>query len=144
MLIPAEVFSEAGAHYVHAGAQNGLAVGVEYPVVGAGGPKRHRIGTATVLQVMGPKLARISLDDEARAAGGKRFLSLPDAPVLPPSHAEAPPPPPPPATTPPAPKAPTPLQGRATTAGFGPLRVISVFNSDNRSWRNCRERIRHK
>ncbi|HEX4620369.1 MAG TPA: hypothetical protein VH208_02280, partial [Myxococcaceae bacterium] len=56
-------------------------------------------------------------------------------------HAEAPPPPPPPATPPP-PKAATPLQGRASTAGFGPLRVITLFNSDNRSWRNCRALIR--
>jgi serine/threonine protein kinase len=145
----AEVFPDKGSHYARAGTQGGMSVGSEYPVVGSGGAKRHRVGTATVLEVMGPHLSRISLDDDAQAATGKRFLALNDSPGPPPvqAHSEEPSPPPPPAPTTTAtatasPAAAPPLQGRASTAGFGPLRVISVFNSDKRTWQHCRALIR--
>ncbi|XXF77885.1 protein kinase [Myxococcaceae bacterium GXIMD 01537] len=132
------MFQDGKEHFVRAGSNRGLEVGARVPVVGpAVKPGKHRrLGEATVLEVW-PMLARVSLDEEARAATGKRFAVLPDAPVAPP-----PPEPAPAVAATPPPAAPAParhaLVGRASFSGLGPFRKVTLFNTDTRTWNGCK------
>jgi hypothetical protein len=125
-----DVFSDRGGQFARAGALEGLVLGGNYVVVGGQeGMHRRKLGTATVLEVVGPHLARLSLDEAAQSAGGHRFIVLPEstAPVA--STA----------SSTPAPVAPLAkgkgLHGHAQAGGIP--RTFTVFNDDARAWTEC-------
>ncbi|MBI3186133.1 MAG: serine/threonine protein kinase [Myxococcales bacterium] len=151
----AEVFIDRGSHYLRAGAKSGLAVGDTVQVVGpsAQGGKRKLLGNATVLEVW-PALARVSLDDGAREAKGKRFgaisepasahLAAPSPPSVPSAPATTPPKEAAPASAPPAEAqkptdagAPRKLLGYVSKGGIWPLETLIITNADKGIWSDC-------
>lgn len=147
-----ELFVDRGDTFLRAGSASGLAVGTTVTVLGdkiAKTEERRRVGTATVMEVW-PSLARVALDDAARAdKAAKKFVSLGPAKA---AAAQPPPPPPPPppaadtgrkplgAAPPPPPSGNTaggPLKGHATFKGAGPWKLLGLFNDENFQWTNC-------
>ena len=146
-----ELFVDRGDTFLRAGSASGLAVGTTVTVLGdkiAKTEERRRVGTATVMEVW-PSLARVALDDAARAdKGAKKFVSL--GPAKAPAVQPAQPPPPPPAADPgrkpqgavppPAPAGNTAggaLKGHATFKGAGPWKLLGLYNDENFPWTNC-------
>jgi serine/threonine-protein kinase len=137
----AGMFKDGAEHFVRGGATKGLEMGAVLAVVGPPqkGGKRKRLGEATVVEVW-PTLARVSLDENAKAASGKRFAVLPEAPAKPPEPQVAAPAPAEPVPAPvstPAVEEKKPLVGSATFAGIGPFRSITLVNKDKRTWNGC-------
>ena len=148
---PYEVFVDRGETYVRAGTAAGLELGSMVTIWGDLIPtttERRRAGTATVMEIW-PSLARINLDEAARAdKTPKKFASF--EPKRRPGAAAAvtPPPPPPPTPAPAAADggrapavaaAPTGgiLRGRATFKGAGPWMVLTVWNEETFDWTKC-------
>ncbi len=145
---PYEVFVDRGETYVRAGTAMGLALGAQVTIWGEQIPttkERRRAGTATVMEVW-PSLARINLDDSARAdKTAKKFASFEGK-----ARGNAPPPPPPAPPTPPAPPPAPPvvaaaperlpngiLRGHATFKGAGPWMVLTLWNDEVFDWTKC-------
>lgn len=80
----AELFDDAGKTYVRAGAPEGLVVGGTLVIVGPplNDGKRPQLGTATVMEVLSPKMSRVALDEAAAKATGARFAALGDVKVI--------------------------------------------------------------
>ncbi len=156
---PYEVFVDRGETYVRAGTAVGLGLGSMVTVWGdliASTRERRRAGSATVMEVW-PSLARINLDDTARAdKSAKKYASFEgkkrseaavlSAPPAPPRAGSAGAPPTPalagrgplkdPAPPPPAATAGI-LKGHATYKGAGPWMVLVVWNDETFDWTNC-------
>jgi hypothetical protein len=123
-----EVFTDKGEIFLRAGAANGLIVGGTVPIVGA---ERKKLGSATVMEVW-PQLARVSLDDAARAdKSPKKYALLVRKKEL------SAPPPPPTVTTTVAPPAVGAITGHATFRGIGHFRVLVLTNDDDKQWHRC-------
>ena len=145
---PAEVelFTDRGELFVKLGTNAGLQVGAEVTILGdkiGNTEERRRIGAATVMEVW-PTLARLALDDAAKAdKAPKKFASLSaPAPAPKPEKAEkaegkkplgsAPAVPPPP-----SPAAGGSLAGHATFGGAGPWKLLRLWNENDFSWSSC-------
>lgn len=152
---PFEVFVDRSETYVRAGTAMGLDLGAMVTIWGDLIPttkERRRVGTATVMEIW-PSLARINLDDAARAdKTAKKFASF-DAKRRAGVAAVVSPPPPPPPPPPPsanldggraplrdtaAPTSPAGiLRGHATFKGAGPWMVLTLWNDESFDWSKC-------
>jgi hypothetical protein len=146
-----ELFTDKGDIFIRAGTNAGAQVGTEVTILGdkiANTEERRRVGTGTVMEVW-PTLARLALDDQARAdKTAKRFVALENGRIV---TGAAPAPPPPPAKkaegkkplaappTPPPPPSPlgAALNGHATFGGAGPWTLLRLWNDGDGSWSNC-------
>ena len=132
-----ELFTDKGETYVRAGSDSGLSRGTALTVVTKDGKK---LGSVMVMETW-PQLARVSLDEAARAdKTPNKYVSLPNKAPPPPPAAAPPPPPPPAATDKPAEKAEAggPLKGYARYWGAGPWTVLQVFNENEFNWHDCK------
>jgi eukaryotic-like serine/threonine-protein kinase len=134
-----EVFSDKGKAFIRAGSDQGLTVGMSVAIVGEkmdSAGQRRTVGTATIMEVW-PAMSRVSLDDAARAAQGKklaRIVSVGEPSRVPAADpwvafagdggAEV-------------------LKGHAALAGAGPeiAHKMVIYNDDARPWTNCELRL---
>ena len=142
-----ELFVDKGDTYVRAGSDSGLQRGTSLNVIAKGG---KRIGAAIVMEVW-PALARVNLDESARAdKSPSKYVTVAKAaaPAVPEPSAPPPPPPAPAAqnelkrvpavaASPAAPPSPAGLKGFAKYAGVGPWTALQVFNENNFDWTHC-------
>ena len=137
---PVEVFVDKGDVFIRAGSNAGVQKGDQVTILGdliATTTERRRAGTAVVMEVW-PTIARVSLDEAARAVSGKKMAVLeregpPAAPAAPAPAPNAPAPPPPPPTA-----RPSGLLGHATFRGAGPWKLLQLTNDGPFAWNNCR------
>ncbi len=146
---PYEVFLDRGETYVRAGTSQGLDLGAQVTIWGdliATTTERRRAGTATVMEIW-PSLARINLDEAARADKTAKKLAsfeskrpkaaVPPPPPLPPSAAA---PPVAPAAVPTTAQTRLPnnvLRGHAAYKGAGPWMVLTLWNDEQFDWNKC-------
>ncbi len=125
----AEVFADKGETYIRAGSSQGVGLGTSLSVVGP--DDRKVLGTATVLEVF-PGMARVSLDDAATKASGKKYVRLTAAKqtTSAPSGGDA------------APAAGG-LIGHAAFSGVGPAvgHKVVVYNDGAVEWTHCDLRL---
>jgi hypothetical protein len=80
-----EVFTDRGDVFIRAGSAQGLTVGSEVDVLGepiADTGEYRTAGAATVLEVW-PKLARVSLDENAKSLQAVKYVRVPPQPLRP-------------------------------------------------------------
>lgn len=131
-----EVFADRGDVFMRAGANAGLTVGVAVVILGDPIPTTHErrhVGTATVMEVW-PSLARLSLDEAAKAdKTAKKFAAVEKRP---PPLAPSPPPLPPTAMQPASG-----LVGHATFNGAGRWKLLILSNDEAKGWTRCALRL---
>lgn len=136
---PYELFVDRGDTFVRAGSAQGLELGATVTIWGDPIPtttERRRAGTGVVMELWS-SLARVNLDDAAKAdKTPKKFASFegkakPTPPPAPPAAAPAPSAPPSP------PPSPGVLKGRGRYKGAGPWMVLTVWNDDANDWTRC-------